>query len=141
MRKILYGAGILSFCAVLSLGWYSYERIQTLKQRLTNMEKTLNEKEDQLQQAVTADTQEVKAALVREDTEEEAKEDRSFLEIYYLKALNNKVMVYREDKVSLFEPTEIRLDSLPDGLRQEIQKGKYLLSKEELYNFLENYSS
>ena len=33
------------------------------------------------------------------------------------------------------------LDVLPEELQEEIREGKYLKGEEELYNFLENYTS
>jgi len=41
----------------------------------------------------------------------------------------------------LYENTSIRLSSLPDALKTEIKNGKYIRTKKELYDFLENYST
>ena len=46
-----------------------------------------------------------------------------------------------DDKETLYENTSIRLSSLPDALKTEIQNGKYIRTEKELYDFLENYSS
>lgn len=77
----------------------------------------------------------------KEENGQDTKEKGVPMEIYYLRELNGRVMVYREDKNTLFEPTQILLSSLPKELQKEIAEGKYLPSKEALYSFLENYSS
>ena len=60
---------------------------------------------------------------------------------YYLKALNGYVVVYLNDKKTVYEYTDILLDGLPETLQKEIKNGKYVETSEELYGFLENYSS
>ena len=42
---------------------------------------------------------------------------------------------------TLYLSTGISLDQLPDQVRQEILDKKYIKNEEELYNFLESYSS
>lgn len=73
--------------------------------------------------------------------EEEAAEDTS--EEYQFKLVNdsNYVTVYLVPEYELFEYTDIIMDVLPVELQEEIQEGKYLKNEEELYNFLENYTS
>lgn len=51
------------------------------------------------------------------------------------------IVVYREDKQTLYMNTDILLDSLNETLQTEIMRGKYVETEEELYNFLESYSS
>lgn len=65
----------------------------------------------------------------------------SSIKMYYLVAEDGCVSVYLDDTTTLYEYTTIRLDSLPDTLREEIQNGKFVEGDRELYNFLENYSS
>ena len=48
---------------------------------------------------------------------------------------------YLEDKKTIYEFTEIPLSDLPEEVRQEIAQGKQIATAEELYAFLENYSS
>ena len=69
------------------------------------------------------------------------RQTRTSYETYYLTEEEGKVQVYKGDKETLYEPTEIAVDQLPENLQKEIQTGKYLDSEEDLYNFLENYSS
>lgn len=51
------------------------------------------------------------------------------------------VAVYQSDRKTLYATTGILLETLPDYLQQEIQNGKIIENEEQLYNFLENYSS
>lgn len=60
---------------------------------------------------------------------------------FYLHISNGYVVIYRNDNKSIYEYTDICADELPEKLRQELKNGKYIESKEELYGFLENYSS
>lgn len=60
---------------------------------------------------------------------------------YYLMAREGYVCVYYEDLKTIYLVTEIPIDHLPDKVRQEILDKKYMKNEEELYNFLESYSS
>lgn len=60
---------------------------------------------------------------------------------FYLVNEKNYVVVYCDDLQTIYMNTNITLDSLPDNLKQEIIQNKYIASEEELYNFLESYSS
>lgn len=62
-------------------------------------------------------------------------------EIYFLKELNGYVAVYYEDRISLYECTNIRVEELPLNVQAEISKGKEIIGTIALYGFLENYSS
>lgn len=65
------------------------------------------------------------------------KEDQGF----YLMVADHFIVVYEEDKKTLYMNTDILLESLSDMLQSEIIRGKYIGSEEELYHFLESYSS
>lgn len=60
---------------------------------------------------------------------------------YYLMVADHFIVVYREDKQTLYMNTDILLENLNDTLQAEIMQGKYVETEEELYNFLESYSS
>ena len=62
-------------------------------------------------------------------------------EVFYLMDLNGFVAVYKADKETIYEYTNIVVEDLPEDVRQEIQEGKEIRSAEKLYGFLENYSS
>lgn len=60
---------------------------------------------------------------------------------YYLKELHGYVAVYLQDGTTLYETTSLSINNLPDEVQQDLKNGIYLKSAEELYGFLENYSS
>ena len=62
-------------------------------------------------------------------------------EVFYLMDLNGFVAVYKSDKTTIYEYTNIVTADLPEDVRQEIEKGKEIRTVKKLYGFLENYSS
>lgn len=85
--------------------------------------------------------------LSRQQQEEQEKENTAeSLNViapyaYVLLAEDGFVAVYQADRETLYATTGILLESLPDNLQQEIQEGKVIDNEEQLYSFLENYSS
>lgn len=67
--------------------------------------------------------------------EEEEKEG------FWLCELQGFVVVYLSDRKTIYEFTEIPLTDLPEEVQQEIAEGRFVEKEEELYAFLENYSS
>ncbi len=60
---------------------------------------------------------------------------------YYLVEEFGFVNIYWDDLETIYEYTEIQMKDLPQDLQDEILKGKGLLNEQELFDFLENYSS
>lgn len=60
---------------------------------------------------------------------------------YFLKELQGYVAVYLSDKTTIYEFTNIPVLDLPEELQNEIREEKHIETEEELYAFLENYSS
>lgn len=60
---------------------------------------------------------------------------------FYLAVYDNEVVVYLEDKVTVYINTDISLDSLPEEVQQEIIQMMWIPDEESLYHFLESYSS
>lgn len=115
MHKLIYSIGTFVFLLVLSSAFYNSYQVNTLKAQVRDL-KAQNEESTQ------ADTQ----------TAEQG---------YYLLEKDGYVCVYQSDQITLYESTNIKMDTLPDKLRREIKAGKYLESELKLYSFLENYSS
>lgn len=65
------------------------------------------------------------------------KENRGF----YLMVADHFIVVYEEDKKTLYMNTDILLENLDDDLQAQIICGKYMENEEALYHFLESYSS
>lgn len=114
MRKFFCSTSVVLFLCVLSVGYYGTYKISDMRQ------------------------------IQAQEKEEEAKSVSSGTGgygLYYLKDGNGYVMVYEGDKTTLYEPTSILVETLPKTLQEEIRGGKFLKTQEELYSFLENYSS
>ena len=60
---------------------------------------------------------------------------------YYLMVLDGKIVVMEEDKKTIYLTTDIYAEALSDSLKQELILGKYIYDIEELYGFLESYTS
>lgn len=60
---------------------------------------------------------------------------------YYLMVEDGKIIVMEEDQTTVYLTTEIYADDLSDRLKQELILGKYIHSMDELYGFLESYTS
>jgi len=60
---------------------------------------------------------------------------------YYLIEEFGYVNIYLSDKETLYENTGIAIGLLPEELQREICLGKAIANEQELYDFLENYSS
>lgn len=66
-----------------------------------------------------------------------AQQERQFV----LKLEDGYVTVYCEDLETVYEYTSIEEADLPEDLLQEIRQGKSIEGEQELYGFLENYTS
>lgn len=60
---------------------------------------------------------------------------------FYLYVEDGYVIIYLYDQSTLFEKTDILWETLPEIVKEEVYLGKYVETTEELYAFLENYSS
>lgn len=60
---------------------------------------------------------------------------------FYLAVCNNEVVVYLEDMETIYINTGIKLETLPENLQLEIIQMLWIADEEELYDFLETYSS
>lgn len=80
------------------------------------------------------ETEEMETVMATEGNAEKNSE-------YLLKELNGYVIVYLGDEKTVYEVTEIAVDELPDEVQTQIREGMRIQSTDELYAFLENYSS
>lgn len=60
---------------------------------------------------------------------------------FYLAVYDNKLIVYLEDRETVYMETEIALEALPEELQQQVMQMLWIADEESLYYFLENYSS
>lgn len=71
-----------------------------------------------------------------ETTEETAEETG-----YYLMVKEGKIIVMEKDQKTVYLTTDIYAEALSETLKQELLQGKFINSMEELYGFLESYTS
>ena len=60
---------------------------------------------------------------------------------YYLMVEDGKIVVMKEDKKTVYLSTDIYAEALSDSLKKELFLGKFIHSIDELYGFLESYTS
>ena len=73
-------------------------------------------------------------------TDTEKMTDLSYTK-YYVHASEGYVVIYQADHETVYCETSIRVEHLPEELQSGLKEGIALCSDEELYEFLENYSS
>lgn len=61
--------------------------------------------------------------------------------IYYIKAINHELVVFRSDQEEAYMPTDLTLEMLPFDVQQEIIGTKCFNDIHEVYDFLESYTS
>ena len=52
-----------------------------------------------------------------------------------------RLTVYESDSITVFMETDILVDELPEDMREQLKLGVGISTEEELYDFLESYSS
>ena len=120
-----YGIGLFTIALVLmAVVTYGYRAEYRYSQELVEEGKK-EQTENSISQEKTVSTQ------------GDARKD----ELYYLKDLNGYVVVYMNDRTTVYEYTNILISDLPDTYQNEIKNGMIIEGTEKLYGFLENYSS
>jgi len=60
---------------------------------------------------------------------------------FFLMVKDNYIVIYYEDKKTVYMNTGIHLETLPDDMQIKIIKGYQIIGEQDLYNFLESYTS
>lgn len=76
-------------------------------------------------------------------TEQDAVESGMDIQPYqfYLMAIDGQISVFESDKTTWYMDTGIMIEDVPDMIRIQLEEGMGFVSEEELFSFLENYSS
>ena len=76
-------------------------------------------------------------------TDEQTVESMQGLEAekYYIKPAGEYLAVYHTDTDTMYFETDLKLSDLPEDVQTEAESGISFSSLEDLYSFLENYSS
>lgn len=161
MKRMIYGVGFFLATLFLLAGFLLSYQVTDLRDRLYALEESSQEAKQQVSALADAKGQNLvferydDGKLVREQykitaygtqrvvlrqelTGEETYEDDT---AFQLKTEDGYVVVYKKDTEEVFEYTDIPFETLPEKLQAEVLLGKTVENLDDLYNFLENYSS
>lgn len=136
VKKI--GLAIL-FTIIVTVGiaiYYAWNREENSPESMHNVELV---EEPEVPNQTTEASQELASDHVESRTEDLAAFGANYQ--FVMVSENNYVVVYELPDREIYEYTDLILDVLPEEVRQEIREEKYIRDEEELYNFLENYTS
>lgn len=163
MKRVIYGVGFFLVMLFLCTGFLLSYQITQLRDRMYDLEESSKEAEKQVSAMAEARNQDLiferyedgvlkkecyrimaygaDRVVLRQETDEKeeaaSRENTGFV----LKVENGYVVVYKKDGQEVFEHTNIPLESLPAELQSQVLLGKAVDSTDDLYSFLENYSS
>ena len=159
MRRMVYGIGLFLAFLFLGAGFFLSYQVADLRQEMTRLQESSTKERQQVSALVSSKDQELvfetyeegsllrnryritaygpEQIVLRQEEEEETGADQEFL----LKVEEGSITVYDKESGEVFEHTNIPLETLPQELQAEVLLGKTLEGNEELYSFLENYSS
>lgn len=139
LRRCIYIIFALIF--LLVLGMDLYRHIQS-----RNDDKDMVNNKAITSRNITENNENPASSTVTINFETKAKElngTKSGLETprFFVAVYQNRMIVYLEDKKTVYEYTNIDTNELPLELRAKLSDGFFLNGEEELYHFLESYSS
>ena len=159
MRRMVYGIGLFLAFLFLGAGFFLSYQVADLRQEMSKLQESSAQERQQVSTLVSSKDQELvfetyeegsllrnryritaygpEQIVLRQEEEESNGADQEFL----LKVENGCITVYDKESGEIFEHTNIPLETLPQELQAEVLLGKTLSGDQELYSFLENYSS
>ncbi len=158
MKRIIYGVGCFLIVLFFTVGFLITYQITNLKDRIYALEET---NASAKQQASVPAVNYKNKTFVLEHYQDGILQKDSFKlhsygtdkvvfrqeEVpakqagYQLQVEEGYIVVYENSQNQVFEYTDIPLEALPQELQSEVLLGKQVETIDELYNFLENYSS
>ena len=133
--------GIYFFC-VVALGCVTSSILyrQSEKANEIRLEKSASESlEERLSKSETAS--EETSSLGTSDEVIEVSDGKASDERFLVKEEDGYLVIYDRVAMMRYDETTIRLYELPERLQELVSDGLYFSDEEELYAFLENYSS
>ncbi|HBN57294.1 MAG TPA: hypothetical protein DD414_11005 [Lachnospiraceae bacterium] len=147
MSKKIWGICLSAFALLILTVVFSYwyfgrdTSVPPGEQRGTELVEMVPARTAPDQVSSTSEKEEQKPLTPEPETEEQKETAETDGYEFVLVNHDEYVTVYRLPENEVYEYTDVILDVLPLGLQEEIRQGKYLKNEEELYNFLENYTS
>lgn len=127
MKKTL---SICIFCVILFMGFWSVWNILSLKEESKELE---SEKRVENSSKGFKQNENIPSSV------ETNKEVTYYKYIIYQDG--ERLTVYESDSLTVFMETDILVDELPEDMREQLKLGVGISTEEELYDFLESYSS
>lgn len=158
MKRVIYGIGLFLAVLFLGAGFFLSYQVADLREKMDLLQENSGQALQQVSMLDSSKDQELvfesyqegnllrnryritaygPEQIILRQEEESTKADQEFL----LKVEDGCITVYEKETGEVFEHTNIPLESLPQELQAEVLLGKTLEGNEELYSFLENYSS
>lgn len=134
IRISFFICAVLTICAFWAGFYFGSNQMETEKLITENTADIYSEQKTNAVQENITDIKET-----TEDTVESMNSLSS--EIYYLKSNGDYLAVYKGTSSDVYFETDLKPEDLPETLQQELNSGLEFDSLEELYSFLENYSS
>ena len=125
-----YKLGICIFCVILlgvglTIGSFSGSKRE--------------ERDNPTEQIVEQQVQEIKREKMISPSVETNKELTYFKYMIYQDG--ERLTVYESDSTTIYMQTDIMVEQLPEDVREQLDLGIGIQTEEELYDFLESYSS
>lgn len=159
MKRMVYGIGLFLALLFLGAGFFLSYQVADLRKEMTGLRENGGQDRQQVSALASLKDRELvfeayeegsllrnryritaygpEQIILRREEEESTGDDREFL----LKVEEGCITVYDKESGEVFEHTNIPLETLPQELQAEVLLGKTLSGDQELYSFLENYSS
>ena len=159
MKRVIYGIGLFLAFLFLGAGFFLSYQVADLREKMAQLQESSGQALQQVSVLDSSKDQELvfetyeegnllrnryritaygpEQIVLRQEEEENTETDQELL----LKVEDGCINVYEKESGKVFEHTNIPLESLPQELQAEVLLGKTLSGAEELYSFLENYSS
>ena len=126
---------VFALIFLLILGMDLFRHVQSRKRKMEqNTQEAISQKEEAVSGTVYPHSSSVsfEPSLEKEPSVEHG---------FFVAVYQNRMIVYLDDKETVYEYTNIDTRELPLELRSKLSDGFYIKTEEELYHFLESYSS
>ena len=163
MKRIFYSIGLVFAIFFLSCGFFLSYQLTSLRDRMNRLEQEsalmgkqvsanpFSRDSDYVFESFNSDTGKLvkeryrvssyadNQVVLRQELGDMSASDQETR--YCVRMENGSLVVDLEDGKEVFEYTDIPLEALPSEEQAEVLGGKEIVGTDELYSFLENYSS
>lgn len=134
MRKAFYSIGVFLFLITNCISLLVFTSLGNQKRELNLLRTQYQVTQQKLDTAMKLLVTDASSTKIVNNTSSKKSH-------YVMKLVGDYVHVYYQDGNTLYETTDILYSDLPASLQEELRAGKSVYSLEELYSFLETYTS